>query len=337
MRQSEKISAVTLASYILAGIALLLILKAGLLVALFSGLLVYSLIHRVANLIEKRFRSEHTRMLVVMLLSAILLFSLATAIWLLLAYFRSDAGNIHVLMQKLADILDTSREQSPEWLRNNLPEGVDALQEWVTRWLREHAAEAQLFGKEAGHILVHLLLGLVIGSMIAVSEKTPPVPYKPLAAALLLRLQKLSDIFEKIVFAQIRISLINTALTAFYLLIILPLAGVHLPLSKSLIVIAFLAGLIPVAGNIFSNTIIVIISLAHSIHAAGGSLLFLMLIHKLEYFLNARIIGAQVNAKAWELLTAILVMETLFGLPGVVAAPVFYPYVKKELQDRGLI
>jgi predicted PurR-regulated permease PerM len=70
---------------------------------------------------------------------------------------------------------------------------------------------------------------------------------------------------------------------------------------------------------------------------AATSLAFMVVIHKLEYFLNARIIGSQVNAKSWELLLAILVMETLFGLPGVVAAPVFYSYVKKELSERGLV
>ena len=42
-------------------------------------------------------------------------------------------------------------------------------------------------------------------------------------------------------------------------------------------------------------------------------------------------------AKSWELLTAILVMETLFGVPGVVAAPVFYAYIKKELSDQALV
>ena len=30
-------------------------------------------------------------------------------------------------------------------------------------------------------------------------------------------------------------------------------------------------------------------------------------------------------------------METLFGLPGVVAAPVYYAYLKKELGDQGLV
>ncbi|TXI88882.1 MAG: AI-2E family transporter, partial [Burkholderiaceae bacterium] len=94
---------------------------------------------------------------------------------------------------------------------------------------------------------------------------------------------------------------------------------------------------IPVVGNIISNTVIVIVSLSHSLQMAVVSLSFMIVIHKLEYFLNARIIGSQVNAKAWELLTAILVMETLFGLPGVVAAPVFYSYLKKELSDRQLV
>jgi predicted PurR-regulated permease PerM len=143
--------------------------------------------------------------------------------------------------------------------------------------------------------------------------------------------------FHKIVFAQFKISLINTVLTAIYLLVILPLAGVHLPLTKTMIAITFLAGLIPVAGNIISNSVIVIVALSHSLNMAMASLVFMIVIHKAEYFLNARIIGEQVNARAWELLTAILVMETLFGVPGVVAAPVFYAYLKKELSDRGLV
>jgi len=111
------------------------------------------------------------------------------------------------------------------------------------------------------------------------------------------------------VFAQVRISLINTVFTGIYLMVILPMAGVHLPLTKSMVLITFVAGLIPVAGNIISNTVIVIIAMSHSLHTAFSSLLFMVVIHKLEYFLNARIIGAQVNARAWELLTAILVME----------------------------
>ena len=71
--------------------------------------------------------------------------------------------------------------------------------------------------------------------------------------------------------------------------------------------------------------------------AALGSLVFLIVIHKLEYFINARIVGSQIQASAWELLLAMLVMEATFGLPGVVAAPVFYAYAKSEFSSRGLV
>jgi len=60
-------------------------------------------------------------------------------------------------------------------------------------------------------------------------------------------------------------------------------------------------------------------------------------IHKLEYFLNARIVGAQIRASAWELLTAMLVMEGCFGLAGLVAAPICYAWLKDELASRHLI
>ena len=70
---------------------------------------------------------------------------------------------------------------------------------------------------------------------------------------------------------------------------------------------------------------------------AMASLAFLVIIHKLEYFINARIVGSQIEASAWELLLAIVVMEAAFGLPGVVAAPVFYAYLKAELTARGWV
>jgi len=34
---------------------------------------------------------------------------------------------------------------------------------------------------------------------------------------------------------------------------------------------------------------------------------------------------------------AMLVMEALFGFRGLIAAPVFYAYIKDELSSRGLI
>jgi predicted PurR-regulated permease PerM len=53
--------------------------------------------------------------------------------------------------------------------------------------------------------------------------------------------------------------------------------------------------------------------------------------------LNAKIFVTQIQARAWELLIAMLVMESIFGIAGVVAAPIFYAYMKQELINRHLV
>lgn len=324
-------------SYVMAAIALFVILKSGLLVALFSGLILYSLVRLLVPTIQRKFSNQQARLIAVGFLSSMVIVGVSLAIWGILAFLRSDAGNLQNLLQKLADMIEASRQQLPIWISSNIPEDVDGLKRIMIDTLREHAGEAKMVGQEAGHIIVHLLLGMIIASMVALQDATSTQRYRPFAAALHQRIVNLAEMFHRVVFAQVRISLINTVFTGIFLAVILPMAGVHLPLVKSMIAVTFIAGLIPVVGNIISNTVIVIVSLSHSLQMAAVSLSFMVIIHKLEYFLNARIIGSQVNARAWELLTAILVMETLFGLPGVVAAPVFYSYIKKELTDRGLV
>src|SRR5262245_25610542 len=65
-----------------------------------------------------------------------------------------------------------------------------------------------------------------------------------------------------------------------------------------------------------------IVGLSLSIYVAAAALVFLVIIHKLEYFLNARIVGSRINARAWELLLAMIVLEAAFGIAGLIAAPI---------------
>jgi predicted PurR-regulated permease PerM len=175
-----------------------------------------------------------------------------------------------------------------------------------------------------------VLIGMIVGAIIAVG--VPRTTHRlPLSTALVTRVTRFSEAFRRIVFAQVKISAINTAFTALYLLVALPVFHEQLPLSKTLVMVTFIVGLLPVIGNLISNAIIVAISLSVSFGTAVASLVFLIVIHKLEYFLNARIIGGQIEARAWELLLAMLAMEAAFGLPGVIAAPIFYAYLKREL------
>jgi predicted PurR-regulated permease PerM len=54
-------------------------------------------------------------------------------------------------------------------------------------------------------------------------------------------------------------------------------------------------------------------------------------------FRSARIVGCQIDSRAWELLIAMMTLEAAFGLGGLIAAPVYYAYLKRELVDAGLV
>lgn len=337
MNQDSRLQPVVIASYVMAAGALWLILHQGLLAALLSGLLVYSLVQLLAPKLGKKLVGRRAQVVAVALLSAVIVATLIAIIWGAVAFFRSDAGSIPVLMKKMADILEASRSQIPAWLAAYIPVDAEALREVVVNWLHQHAIEARTMGGMAGRIFAHILIGMIIGAMAALYDTTSTPAYRPLAGALHARIVILHDAFRNVVFAQVRIAAINAVLTGIYLIVILPLAGIELPLRKTMIAVTFIIGLLPVIGNLVSNTMLVVIGLSHSLYIAMASLLFLIGIHKLEYFLNARIIGAHINAKTWELLAAMLVMESMFGIPGVIAAPVFYAYIKRELSDRGLV
>jgi predicted PurR-regulated permease PerM len=254
-----------------------------------------------------------------------------------IAFFRSEQGSLTALLGKMADIVETSKEHLPLWIANELPDNAVELKDDMVGWLREHAGELQTFGAELGRTFVHALIGMVIGAMVSLHEARPTATRAPLSRALTERADRLGNAFRSIVFAQVRISALNTALTAVYLAVVLPLLGVKLPFTKTLIALTFLAGLLPVVGNLISNSVIVIVSLSYSLGVAVGALTFLIVIHKLEYFLNARIVGNEIKARAWELLLVMLAMEAAFGIAGVIAAPIYYAYVKDELSSRGLI
>ncbi len=326
------------AAWLMAALALLLVLRLHLLPGLLSGLLVYELVHFLAPRLYLGRRSDYKRKLAAAaLVTAVVVLSFAGLIFGAVALFRSQADGLPALLQKMAEIIEGSRAMLPDWAKAYLPGDAQSLQQAAVAWLRAHAGEVQLAGKEAGLGLAHILIGMVIGAMVSIRETGAAQTYGPLARSLAERVGRLGRAFRRLVFAQVRIAALNTLFTCIYLALVLPLLGVHLPLIKTMIAITFVVGLLPVVGNLISNTMIVVVSLSHSPNAALASLAFLVAVHKFEYFLNARIVGAQIRASAWELLLAMLVMKAAFGIAGVVAAPIYYAYLKDELADRGLI
>ena len=325
-----------IASVLIAATLLIMTLVLHLLPSLLAGLLVYQLVHIVSPKIgTTRLSAGRKKVVVVAMIAAVMVTIVVLGIWGIAVFLKGENGNLPALLQKMAEILESSKTALPPALQGWIPDmGVLSLQSHVVEWLRDHAAEIRNVGGETVHSIVHILFGLIIGALVALHEVIDTAKMGPLARELTQRAALLSDSFRRIVFAQVKIAGLNALLTGIFLLVALPLSGVHLPLAKTMVLLTFLLGLIPVLGNLLSNSIIVIISFSYSPVMAGVSLAFLVVIHKLEYFMNAKIVGTQIKASAWELLLAMLVMESAFKIPGVVFAPILYAYIKRELTER---
>ncbi len=156
--------------------------------------------------------------------------------------------------------------------------------------------------------------------------KSPPNLYSFYTSRIKQRFASFYRSFETVIGAQIIISAINTALTAIFVLASgLRYGGVAVALT-------FVCGLIPIVGNILSNSVIIGIAFTMSPKLAAYAFLFLVIIHKLEYFLNSRIIGSRIHHPMWLMLLALLIGDRLIGLSGLILAPVIISFLKVELK-----
>jgi predicted PurR-regulated permease PerM len=322
-------------SYLLAVTAVILILLFHLLPAVFAGLAVYVLTLKLARHLPKNMnRFAHKVALGVVVICVIsCLTSASAAIW----SFIGSSHGIAALLATVVDTLGSLRGTLPASVAEVLPTTIEGLRQQLVELLGDHVQKLSVVGMEGIKVFAHILLGMVVGGMAAVHHFRDHDQAPPFISSLRSRLRTLVTAFDKVVFAQVKISALNTALTALYLLVALPLFGINLPMATILVLLTFAVGMLPVVGNLVSNTLIVVISLGFSPGVGFASLLFLVLIHKAEYFMNARIVGHEVQATAWELLSAMLLMEAAFGIPGLVAAPVVYAWLKAEIKDLGMI
>lgn len=131
--------------------------------------------------------------------------------------------------------------------------------------------------------------------------------------------------FATVIGAQMTISCINTVLTAIFVF------AMQLPYAPVVIGLTFLCGLLPIVGNVISNTVIVFIAFQVSPRVAIGALIFLVVGHKLEYFLNSKIVGARIRNPIWLTLFGLIVGEKLMGVPGMILSPVVLNYLRVEM------
>src|SRR3984957_16586689 len=142
------------ASLILTGIALFLVLRLHLLSALMAGLLTHELVRLLAPLVEKRLTSKSARLVALATLSILTITLLILLTFGIFAFFRSDTGNLQALLDKTDHILTDARTKLPPWIADNLPNNVDALKSFAGDWADEHSKELRHAGKEIMHFFV---------------------------------------------------------------------------------------------------------------------------------------------------------------------------------------
>jgi len=197
---------------------------------------------------------------------------------------------------------------------------------------REDFRALGTFARAATKEFVLVLIGVVVGISLFmnpnVETDNPGRSKRNLFTAIVdqivHRFSCFYESFDMVMGAQLVISALNTALTAIFVLVI------HLKHGTAVIGLTFLCGLLPIVGNLISNSIIVAIAFTHSPQAAMAALVFLIALHKLEYFLNSKIIGERIKNPVWLTLLALILGERLMGIPGMILAPVILHYIKIE-------
>lgn len=209
----------------------------------------------------------------------------------------------------------------------------ESLKTVAVNELKEDFADIGRHAREAAFKFVQLIIGLVVAASLFLNaswgvENDPGMSrnslYATVVGQLSQRFETFFRSFSKVIGAQIIISAINTVLTGAFLL------WNGYPYVAVIMTLTFLCGLTPIVGNIVSNTLIVFVGFTISPRTALIALIFLMIIHKLEYFLNSKIIGDRIRNPMWLTLLGLVVGEKVMGVPGMILAPVVLHYIKVE-------
>ncbi len=334
---------VAAASYVLMAAGLLLVMWRGLLPGLLSlcvGFLVTVSLARWLNRFgpAARGRLQPPRAAQVLAAAVVMLLPLG----LLAIGVTHSRGYIVDVPQQYRELLDYMartvlelRDKLPPDVAAYLPDGAEAIQRTIAGYLAAKAGALAMAGRAWLGGLLYAYVGLLIGALAAV--RAVSLRSGPLSDALVQRLRLFGETFRQIVAAQFWIALFNTLLTGVFLTVLLPMWTERLPYTAALITLTFVAGLVPIVGNLLCNAVITIVALSVSPQAAAACLAFLVLIHKAEYVINARVVGQRTHMAVWELLCVMFVAEAVFGPAGLVAAPLFYAYLKKELAAARLV
>jgi predicted PurR-regulated permease PerM len=248
---------------------------------------------------------------------------------------------IRAAINALPKIADNSIPSAIAWAEEhdlNLPftdfEGLKATAMTTVREQAKYLGDFANFARHASTTFVFIIIAIVCAvslffnsrlDLFRESHKVRNNLYSVYCDEIAARFGDFYHSFSTVIGAQMTISAINTVLTAIFVFF------VGLPYGPVVVGLTFLCGLFPIVGNVVSNTVIVFIGFLVSAKVAFIALIFLIVVHKLEYFLNSKIIGSRIRNPIWLTLIGLIVGEKLMGVPGMILAPVILNYVRVEM------
>lgn len=320
---TNPISGSRLASYALFALALIAVSRFALGPCLLAGLVSYMILdvtnRRLCGVGARPALARWAALAVFAIMSA-------TLAWIFIAFLRVGLTRLPLLLDTLLPRLGAFAERYGfDFPADNARE----LRDVVVAGARENSSS---IGKTSG-LLTRGVFQVLIGMFIAMMRFLTPSPpehgghlYDSLRHEINARVKLFMRSFERVVGAQVLISTLNTVLTSIFL----HAMGFHF--KTFLTLTTFVCGMVPLIGNVVSNVFIVASGLIVSEQLAIVGLVYLIVIHKLGYLLNSRILGGSIDTPMWMTLLGIIVGEAVMGVPGVLLAPALLHYAREEMR-----
>lgn len=311
------------ASYALFALALFAVARFSLGPCLLTGLVSYM----IMDLTERRLRNRGASPLVARWAALAMFAVMATALgWIFYNFVRVSVARLPVLLDTVLPRLTSLSVQ----FGLDLPvENALELRNLVVASAKENFSSISKTSGLLTRGFFQALIGMFAAAMRFLTPRDEDATtnlYEALRTEFAARVRLFVRSFERVVGAQVAISTINTVLTAVFL------HAMGFPFKNFLILTTFVCGTVPIVGNVISNIAIVTAGLTVSVQLAGFGLAYLVVIHKLEYILNSRIIGVSIDTPMWMTLLGILLGEAMMGVPGVLLAPALLHYAREELR-----
>ena len=163
-------------AYVLTAAALWFVLALHLLPALFTGLLVYSLVTALAPALQRHVPGVRAHWLAVALLAILVVGLFTIAIAAAVAFLNSENGNPTVFFERLTPLIERAHAQLPKFIVDRLPDDSAEMRTAVIDWLGENTAQLKVAGRQAVRVVLQLIIGIVLGVMLALhgAHERPP-------------------------------------------------------------------------------------------------------------------------------------------------------------------